>query len=96
MINQTNPDVNGPLRSTPHADTVLMRTILLHASLDNAPPRADGGAIPSALWLHLTAFDPSTSARTTLWFGQSKDGPVTIELADGRRVSGVREGESPK
>jgi len=46
--------------------------------------------------LHFTAFDPSTSARTTLWFGQSKDGLVTLELADGRRVSGVREGASPK
>ena len=46
--------------------------------------------------VHFTAFDPSTSTRTTLWFGQSNDGLVTMELADRRRVSGVREGVSPR
>jgi CubicO group peptidase (beta-lactamase class C family) len=46
--------------------------------------------------LHFTAFDPSTGTRTPLWFGHGKDRLVMIELADGRRVSGVREGASPE
>jgi hypothetical protein len=39
-----------------------------------------------------TAFDPAAGVRARLWFGQGKDGSVTVELSDGRRVSGVREG----
>jgi hypothetical protein len=36
------------------------------------------------------AFDPSTGNRTRLSFGVDKEGSLTIDLADGRRIEGTR------
>jgi CubicO group peptidase (beta-lactamase class C family) len=40
--------------------------------------------------LRFTAFDPTDGSRVRLSFGQGDDRPVTIELADGRRVTAHR------
>jgi len=37
--------------------------------------------------LHFTAFDPGSGSRTRLWFGQGSDRSVTIDLADGSRLT---------